>query len=114
MKNRYVRTLLAGLVLVLLCASGITVSAYAETDKQPVLSQVNNGIYDDYTKIDTHDNLLLTKYGETYGQKTTLEKRGAAGMQMTVTANDDITKFIPQELFTAVDTTLYIGEEYGF
>ena len=114
MKNKYVRTLLAGLVLVLLCTSGITVSAYAETDKQPVLSQVDAGIYDDYTVADMHDGLSLIQYGEHYGQKTMLEKRGAAGMQLTVTANDDITKFIPQELFTAVDTTLYIGEEYGF
>ena len=88
MKNRYVRTLLAGLVLVLLCTSGITVSAYAETDKQPVLSQVNAGIYDDYTVADMHDGLSLIQYWEHYGQKTTLAKRGAAGMQMTVTAKD--------------------------
>ena len=104
--------ILAGAIALLSC--GFTATK-AEEGKTYLTYAADNGIYDEYTDTDVHSGVELVDFPIIYSQGNGLNIAYSEGhSRIKPTQDNEITLFVPRELFRTEGIETYIGREYGF
>ena len=123
-QKKLTRGIISALLVVMLVAVGCGfISAVAESSPQKAYSSnVDCGPYDEYTNYDEHNGIELRLFSDVYSksvelkedQLTTEADRSTQIVRMEILRENDITRFVPKELFKSEGVKTYIGKQYGF
>lgn len=127
MSNMRQKKIAAAFICILLAA--VLAAAYCgfisaeaqSSSQQSYSSAVNNGPYDEYTDSDSHNGITVEKYADHYSgnvslyeERITEEETEKVLIHMQATRDNDITAFVPKDLFSTEGVKSCIGKEYGF
>lgn len=123
LKRGYIWAVVCVLATVVAFSTAITYGSATGDSNYTDMYRVDNGIYDEYTDVMTHNGYSLESYAENLYASTVNITWGEGdpdavrfGYIYTIEGDDPITQFVPRELFLSEteEPVLYIGREYGF
>ena len=122
-QKRLATEIISLLLVVMLAAVGCGfISAGAESSPQQAYSSgIDSEQYDEYTDFNEHNDILINYFADYYADSVMLKSESIVEddihktvVRMDILRENDISLFVPKELFAAEGVKTYIGKEYGF